>query len=1249
MNRPLSANQDQNREPASGRPRSSSGKKGEATNSAGVARSRSNSTTSSRKEPRRGSDAKKSSILTGKQTEAKIEGGEPRPRKHSVRSKSVSGPAQGGLQPVADTSQVRVAVRVRPLPDESLRKKPIVRVVQDKIVVVLDPTEYDVNIRQRTREKQYAFDVAFCQDSSQHQVYEQSAKNVIDGVLSGQNATVFAYGATGAGKTHTMLGTDDQPGVMMLSLQDLFEKIEQKKNEKSCKVTLSYLEVYNENIRDLLSSNSSLLDLREDPLRGPVVVGLTEYATTSSAEIMTLLQRGNRRRTVEPTSVNLVSSRSHAVLQIMLEQRDAVANVCGTIHYGKLSLIDLAGSERASQTKNRGQRLLEGANINRSLLALANCINALGDKNRKGTFVPYRDSKLTRLLKDSLGGKCRTVMIACVASSSQQFEETLNTLKYANRAKNIKTKVSTNVSNVTYHIAEFQKIIEDLRAEVFELRQQLATVNPPEPFDCIPTIEEGKAILLGGTSSPREGNAENCSSTPTRATSPYPPAVRAVQSPCTVTPRALTGSRTPYANVSLPLTPVTPMRERLERVESEKIRAEFMENFSERMQLRKSLIELEDQNYQNLAEIRRHEADLQDLLIAGPHTHSSATGAAGATSSTLATIPSTTCSEDEETPGNDPETGGSIGDDTVEETSAVRAARREIDTLRASMCNNNEKKEQLRSRLEEIEKNQKKILEDIPTRVTSSDRRQLLELIAANHVLELQVLELQLHLSIRDKMIEDMQRVLRENDIDMDYTGISLPQLNGPHPHSPTYSPNNLAVTPYPVSTPLSGSQAAIGGTRRGILCLDSPPSARTDSSLATPKVSPTGAKRLGLGADSTADLSDIIVQGIHDSPESAGPPSQAGKDKAQQQQNRGPLSGPTVIRLEPSNSRTPSQRATTPPSNPSAPDPVSVSLPPLCPSPSPSLGKSAVVNGTAINSQSHSNHTSVGKAPRGAGGPRSSKDDIVLPRLSRASNASPTTNSALRRSSTGSPTVPTVVGQNLGLPPSEASAAAPRGPSTASDSATTSGPSPKHSPSQGPSAPPTQNTKYVNPNTAVAKLGVMAGVNGGVVSGLALGPAAPSPASGDSANPQVGNGHGTPVRLEAIEGRKAGPRYPQPLPVGANRPRHQSVAGAMVGGGGNVGAVSVVGRTSPLHRHSIAVGEPVSGGVSENSLFAADGIRVVGTGAGGSIAVGPNGMSVLSPKGGVESSDQLSQRSPKKWFNAFKSLPKKMKRNPSN
>ena len=370
-----------------------------------------------------------------------------------------------------------VAVRVRPMWEKEIDMGDYstVRVLEEKVIVVINPDfDFEYN-RNRAKEKRYAFDIVFDEAVEQERVYRETARGLVGGVLDGYNASVFAYGATGAGKTYTMLGSIEEPGVMVNVLHDMFERMASDKTfaESKFKVTLSYMEIYNELIKDLLLPTSVDLKLNEDPVRGMVVQGITEYGANSADEILELLHRGNLHRTVEPTAANQVSSRSHAVLQVTVENSERTAHVTGNVRIGKLSLVDLAGSERASKTDNTGQRLKEGANINRSLLALGNCITALADKKRQG-HVPFRDSKMTRLLKDSLGGNCRTVMIANISPSHKQFEETVNTLKYANRAKNLKTQVARNVMSVSAHIAEYQRIIMELRNEVADLKTQLA-------------------------------------------------------------------------------------------------------------------------------------------------------------------------------------------------------------------------------------------------------------------------------------------------------------------------------------------------------------------------------------------------------------------------------------------------------------------------------------------------------------------------------------------------------------------------------------------------------------------------------------------------------------------------------------------------------------------------------------------------------------------------------------------------------
>ncbi|KJR88928.1 kinesin family member 18/19 [Sporothrix schenckii 1099-18] len=408
-------------------------------------------------------------------------------------------------------SSIVVAVRVRPftireaaqlaktddgtlfLGDGSLAAAPapklnqkglrsVIKVVDDRCLVFDPPEDNPVQkfsrsvvpaTGKRVKDQVFAFDRIFDDNASQMDVYEGTTKGLLDSVLDGYNATVFAYGATGCGKTHTITGTAQQPGIIFMTMQELFEKISERSDDKVTELSLSYLEIYNETIRDLLVPGGSKqgLMLREDTNQAVTVAGLTSHHPRDVQEVMDMIVQGNEFRTVSPTEANAVSSRSHAVLQINVAQRDRNASVSEPHTMATLSIIDLAGSERASATKNRGERLLEGANINKSLLALGGCINALCDP-RKKNHVPYRNSKLTRLLKFSLGGNCKTVMIVCVSPSSAHFDETQNTLRYANRAKNIQTKVTRNVFNVNRHVKDFLVKIDEQMALINELKAQ---------------------------------------------------------------------------------------------------------------------------------------------------------------------------------------------------------------------------------------------------------------------------------------------------------------------------------------------------------------------------------------------------------------------------------------------------------------------------------------------------------------------------------------------------------------------------------------------------------------------------------------------------------------------------------------------------------------------------------------------------------------------------------------------------------
>ncbi|CAL8352082.1 unnamed protein product [Merluccius merluccius] len=381
-------------------------------------------------------------------------------------------------------SHVKVVLRVRPVNsnEKGVDLRNVVHVV-DNHMLIFDPKEnqgpsfgtrkvQNRNIKRVNKDLKFVFDNVFGEGSTQVEVFENTTKGVLDGFMNGFNCTVFAYGATGAGKTHTMLGSPDDPGVMYRTMKELFKRMDDVKEEKVFEIAFSYLEVYNEQIRDLMA-NVGPLAVREDDSKKVVVQGLSLHQVSCVYDILKALDYGNRNRTQHPTDMNATSSRSHAVFQIYLKQQDKTATLNPNVCVAKMSLIDLAGSERASATNAKGARLREGANINRSLLALGNVINVLADPKSKKSHIPYRDSKLTRLLKDSLGGNCRTVMIANVSPSSMMYDDTHNTLKYADRAKQIKSSLKSNVLSLNSHIGQYAVICEKQREEILNLKQKL--------------------------------------------------------------------------------------------------------------------------------------------------------------------------------------------------------------------------------------------------------------------------------------------------------------------------------------------------------------------------------------------------------------------------------------------------------------------------------------------------------------------------------------------------------------------------------------------------------------------------------------------------------------------------------------------------------------------------------------------------------------------------------------------------------
>ena len=287
-----------------------------------------------------------------------------------------------------------------------------------------------------TNYKSFAFDAVYDTDSLQQVVYDESAFPLVESVIEGYNGTIFAYGQTGCGKTHTMLGTPDSPGIIPGCFRQIFGCIDGNTSGMKFLVRCSYLEIYNEEIHDLLVDNGrgpqAKLDLKEDPNKGVFIKDLTCLIVKSIPEIERAMNFGTSNRKVAETLMNATSSRSHSIFSIYIETGEQL-NGEQRIKAGKLNLVDLAGSERSSKTGATGATLKEGIKINLSLTALGNVISALVES--KSTHIPYRDSKLTRLLQDSLGGNTKTVMIANIGPADYNTEETISTLRYASRAK----------------------------------------------------------------------------------------------------------------------------------------------------------------------------------------------------------------------------------------------------------------------------------------------------------------------------------------------------------------------------------------------------------------------------------------------------------------------------------------------------------------------------------------------------------------------------------------------------------------------------------------------------------------------------------------------------------------------------------------------------------------------------------------------------------------------------------------------
>ena len=317
----------------------------------------------------------------------------------------------------------------------------------------------------------FTFDNTFGPTAQQKNIYDLTAAPIVESVMEGFNGTIFCYGQTGAGKTHTMEGQPDPPeewGIMPNAFKHIFDDVAANDDaSKQFLVRASYLEIYNEDIRDLLSKDPhNKKDLRESVDSGVYVQDLTSFVVKSAADLHNILRVGKKNRTTGATAMNQTSSRSHSIFTITVETSEVGADGEGHIRVGKLNMVDLAGSERLSKTGATGQRAKEGAKINLSLSALGNVISAL--VSGKSKHIPYRDSKLTRLLQDSLGGNTKTVMVANCGPADYNYDETLGTLRYADSAKKIKNKPRVNEDPKDAMLREFQDEITRLKAMLAE-------------------------------------------------------------------------------------------------------------------------------------------------------------------------------------------------------------------------------------------------------------------------------------------------------------------------------------------------------------------------------------------------------------------------------------------------------------------------------------------------------------------------------------------------------------------------------------------------------------------------------------------------------------------------------------------------------------------------------------------------------------------------------------------------------------
>ncbi|KAL8710060.1 MAG: hypothetical protein Q9220_005331 [cf. Caloplaca sp. 1 TL-2023] len=426
----------------------------------------------------------------------------------SLRSRESEVVPMGRMTPDNGGGNVRVVVRVRGFLPREIERGAQCLIAMDphtEATTLLVPNTTDAaNARTQSRkiveEKKFTFDNSFWSHETndehyahQEDIYNALGEDFLDHNFEGYHTCIFAYGQTGSGKSYTMMGTPTQPGLIPRTCEDLFQRIESSASPNiSYSVRVSYFEVYNEHVRDLLGPQPRSSDphpfylkIRESPTEGPYVKDLTDLPVKNYHELLRHMRLGDNNRTTASTKMNDTSSRSHAVFTIMLKQiHHDLSTDSTTERLARIRLVDLAGSERAKATEATGARLREGSNINKSLTTLGRVIAALADpkhsrlhnggKTRSKDVVPYRDSILTWLLKDSLGGNSKTAMIACIAPSD--YDETLSTLRYADQAKHIRTRAIVNQDSVSAEqrdaqIMEMQDTIRELQIQVNQANQ----------------------------------------------------------------------------------------------------------------------------------------------------------------------------------------------------------------------------------------------------------------------------------------------------------------------------------------------------------------------------------------------------------------------------------------------------------------------------------------------------------------------------------------------------------------------------------------------------------------------------------------------------------------------------------------------------------------------------------------------------------------------------------------------------------